>query len=45
MMEDGMRKRMYVYMYDGVTMQYSRNQHNITNQLYFKENKTFFRMA
>ena len=35
MTDDNMRKRMYVYIYDWVTLLYSRNWHNTVNQLYF----------
>ena len=34
MMEDNMAKRMRIYMYDWVTLLYSRNWHNIAHQLY-----------
>ena len=34
MMEDSMRKRIYIYVYDWITLLYSRNWHNIVNQLY-----------
>ena len=37
MMEDNTRKRMYIY--DWVTMLYSRNRHNVVNQLYFNKNE------
>ena len=38
MMEDNMRK-IYIHMYDWVTMLYSRNWHNTVNQLYSNKNK------
>ena len=34
-----MRKRMSIYIYDWVTMLYSRNWHNTVNWLYFNRNK------
>ena len=34
-----MKKRMYLYMYDWVTMLYSRNWHDIVNQPYFNFKK------
>lgn len=34
-MEDGMSKRMYMHMYDWVTILYSRTWHNFVNRLYF----------
>ena len=37
------KKRMYVCMYDWVTFLYSRNWHNISNELYF--NKTFKKIS
>ena len=33
MMEDSWEKEC-IYMYDGVTLLYSKNRHNIVNQLY-----------
>ena len=30
----------YIYIYDGVTLLYNRNWHNIVDQLYFKEEKS-----
>ena len=40
-MEDHIRKGMYIYMDDWVTLLYSRNWHNTVNQLYF--NKKFLK--
>ena len=37
-MEGNMIKRMYIYMYDWVTLLCSRNWYNIVNQLYFSKN-------
>ena len=37
MMENNMRKRMYMYKW--VILLYSRNWHNIVNQLYFNKRK------
>ena len=41
MWEKNLRENGYVYMYDWVTLLYSRNDHNLVNQLYF--HKTFFK--
>ena len=38
MLEKNLRGIGYVYMYDWVTLSYSRNYHSLVNQLYF--NKT-----
>jgi len=38
MMGDNMRQRMYGSKNDWVTLLYSRNWHNIVNQLYLKKN-------
>ena len=54
MMEDNIRKRIYMYIYiyrerererDRVTLLYSRNCHNIVNQLYFNNNKKTLKAA
>lgn len=37
MMEDNIRKRMYLYMYDWATLLYRRKWHNIVSQLSFNE--------
>ena len=41
MMDDSMRKGMYTYMYDWITLLYSRNWYNTINSLY--SNKKFFK--
>ena len=35
MWEKNLKKNGYVYMYNYITLLYSRNYHNIVNQLYF----------
>ena len=35
MWEKNLKKNIYVYMYNCVTLMYSRNYHNIVNQLYY----------
>ena len=37
LMEDNVRKGMYMYICDWITLLYSRNWHNILNQLYFNK--------
>ena len=37
MIDDNTEKRMYIDMYDWVTLMYSSNWHNIVNQLCFNE--------
>ena len=32
------KRNVYIYMYDWVPLPYSRNWHNIVNQLYFNKN-------
>ena len=39
MLEDNMRKGMYICVYDWVTLLYSRNWHNTVNQLYSNNKK------
>ena len=41
MTEDNMRKRMYIY--DWVTILYSRNWHNIVNQPYSNKKQKFLK--
>ena len=43
MWEKNLKKNRYVYMYDSVLLLYSRNGHNLVNQLYF--NKAFLKRA
>ena len=37
MMEDNIRKGMYIHVYDWVTLLYSKNMQNIVNQLNFNK--------
>ena len=42
MSEKNLKVNSCVYMYNGITLLYSRNYHNIINQLYFKNKALIF---
>ena len=36
-MEKNMKKNVYIYMYNGITLLYRRTEHNTVNQLHFNK--------